>query len=604
MSPRYPYLKWLSIINKFILVLLVLSSCLIIASIVINSRKNKRPEHFIKPENQQVSFQEKFRALEYSGEKKKTSWKAEKYFVDEDKNQHLEGQVEISQEEQEAPFLLQAEKVVIGAEGRNLKASGGVKIRSADLLIEAQSLEYDFKEKIIKSERANIRWQNLNFKSSKLNYSFLSRLVILEDGIIGQSIGSEPGLNFRAQTLTLEEETRFLKAKELDLSSDNFILKAKEGEIYLSPTGGNFERIDLKLGAEVHWSTPKKEAELQMLDLASEEMSLLRIGSARILRNETSFQIQGRGEKWEVKGKGENLILSFSDNQQVEKLSAKNGQMNLSQKNGQRIELSGTEMVDNVSSSRIELSGVVKAKLEKYTIQTAQLSFSLSDESLEARPGFIELQPDFFEEIPVFFEREQSILVTGLKILSQPERIHISEKVKIWQGETYIICGQAILEKETGRVVLKDKVAANLTSKNSKGEVERISFASEEASLETKVKRLVLRGAVNLKKDELNLQADEMELIFGEKISNSNKVSVLMASGHVLAYWKGYKGKSQTAHYETDKNILIMSGLPELSTPEGDHLEADKLTLQLADDRILIENQNRERSLTILVRRK
>ncbi|MGC9056013.1 MAG: LPS export ABC transporter periplasmic protein LptC [Candidatus Saccharicenans sp.] len=603
MPAKSSYLKWLSFLRKFTLILLVTISVLIIVSLIINFRNHaQKSPIFYQPDNQSVSLQKEFQAQEFSGEKRKTSLKAEKYFLDDNKNEHLEGQVEVVEENPESQFILQAQRAVIEAGGQRLRAEGEVKIKSAEMLIKAQSLDYELEEKIIRSDQAEIQWQELNLKAGKLTYSFPDKMAVLENGMSGQTVDSENRLDFKARAATLEKEARFLKAEDLELTTGNFLLRAGEAEIYLNQKGNNFERLYLQKEAEMRWSGSGKDRELQNINLVSKELSFLRTGLTTVIKNEKDFQISGQGDKWHLEGEGEKLSLNFADYQKADKLLAKNIRLKLKKSDGESIELFGGKFLDDMTTSLLELSSGVKGKFGKYQLEADSLVLDLKNEGLEATNAFVEFKPEFFERPPVIFQENKSILVTGLKATSRPESFEIKERVKIWQGETYLGCGQADFERKTGIVYLNDKVTGKFVLANSKDGLEDVNFSCDGAGLLSGERKLVLAGSVNLKKNELKLQADEISLTLNE--SASDRLSRLEASRNVRAFWKGYETRGVLAHYQPEGNILIMNGWPELVTPEGDYIEADKLTLWLSDDRILIENQNRERSLSILVRRK
>jgi len=165
-----------------------------------------------------------------------------------------------------------------------------------------------------------------------------------------------------------------------------------------------------------------------------------------------------------------------------------------------------------------------------------------------------------------------------------------------------LLAERARLEKETGIIYLEGQVKVSLSSKSAVDDTERINLSAERAICFPDKYQLMLSGSVEFRKEGLKLMADEIRMFFEDRAPE--KLSSLDASGRASVFWEEYQARSQQAIFKLTENVVIMSGLPELSNLQGDHLEADKLTLYLSDDRIQVENQKRERSLTILVRGK
>jgi lipopolysaccharide export system protein LptA len=58
----------------------------------------------------------------------------------------------------------------------------------------------------------------------------------------------------------------------------------------------------------------------------------------------------------------------------------------------------------------------------------------------------------------------------------------------------------------------------------------------------------------------------------------------------------------EEAVYDPENESLVLLGNPVLIDKDGGRTEGHKLTFHMADDRILVENKDRERSVTVIKR--
>lgn len=604
MPSKLAYDRWLPILRRIILVFLIVFLITIAVSIIFSSGKriSRKTENLVHSENQAVSVLEKFQAMEFSGQKRKISLKAEKYYLDEAGNQHLEGQVEMADEEVPEKIILRARKMLIEANKKNLLAEGGVEIKASGLLIKASALEYNFEQKKVRSSQTKIIWQNLSIVSKKMVYSVQSQRGILEDGVEGKTLKSDAEFTFITQKITLDGEKNLLLAEAINLIAGQLEARAFRGAIYLNEAGDDFERIELEGKTALSWHDREFNSDFTEINLTSEKLNLLRLGNVSVLRSDGEFQVEGRGHLWRMEGTGRDLGMDFFDNQKAEKFYARNMQIKFSRTDGEEFILSGQQIEHNLLSGKLLVLGEAKGKFKDYELQAKHLHLWLADRSFEAEDSRLEVKPEFFSRSVALFKKDQPVFMSGFQALAKPESIEFTGKIRIWQNESYFLADKARLEKETGKVILEGRVKASLPYQNSETGPGKVDLTGEMAGLLLQEKKLVINGLVNLQMDGLKLQAKELRLFFDDR--TPDRLSHFEASGQVAVFWKEYLAKSQQAIYKPEENIVIMNGLPELINFQGDHLEADKLTLFLSDDRIQAENQKRERSLTILVRGK
>jgi len=72
--------------------------------------------------------------------------------------------------------------------------------------------------------------------------------------------------------------------------------------------------------------------------------------------------------------------------------------------------------------------------------------------------------------------------------------------------------------------------------------------------------------------------------------------------GQVTTHQNSYQGKGEEAVYNPKEETIVLSGNPLFVDKDMGITRADKLTFQLADDRILVENKGQKRSVTTIKR--
>jgi len=95
------------------------------------------------------------------------------------------------------------------------------------------------------------------------------------------------------------------------------------------------------------------------------------------------------------------------------------------------------------------------------------------------------------------------------------------------------------------------------------------------------------------------LRAQSISVYLGEedksiqKIVGKKKVVITQNMGEAFG---------EEAIYDPEKESLVLLGNPVFIDKDKGRTEGDKLTFYMADGRILVENQERERSLTVIKR--
>ena len=76
-------------------------------------------------------------------------------------------------------------------------------------------------------------------------------------------------------------------------------------------------------------------------------------------------------------------------------------------------------------------------------------------------------------------------------------------------------------------------------------------------------------------------------------VSLSARTDVVISKGR-------YEGRGAAAAYEAASDRLVLTGKPVLTDAKGAAARGDKLTFDLADDKILLENEGQGRTTTVV----
>jgi lipopolysaccharide export system protein LptA len=74
----------------------------------------------------------------------------------------------------------------------------------------------------------------------------------------------------------------------------------------------------------------------------------------------------------------------------------------------------------------------------------------------------------------------------------------------------------------------------------------------------------------------------------------------IAASQNVVVLLDQNEGRGDEAIFEVKKDILVLTGDPVLIAKDKGKTEGAKLTFHISDGKIIVENKDRERSVTVI----
>jgi lipopolysaccharide export system protein LptA len=108
---------------------------------------------------------------------------------------------------------------------------------------------------------------------------------------------------------------------------------------------------------------------------------------------------------------------------------------------------------------------------------------------------------------------------------------------------------------------------------------------------------LTLAAKAYVRLPQASLEAGTVSAVLGRE---SKAVESLTASTGVAVSSGRYVGRSESASYQAATGRITLTGRPVLTDDKGGSARGDKLTFDLSDDKILIENEGQGRATTVV----
>lgn len=162
----------------------------------------------------------------------------------------------------------------------------------------------------------------------------------------------------------------------------------------------------------------------------------------------------------------------------------------------------------------------------------------------------------------------------------------------------FIRAAEITFETAGGGMQARDGVVAGLALiGGSGGEERRFELGGRELAFRPDVKTLFLSQNAFIRLPEASLEAGAVSAVLG---GEGRRVVSLAAAGGVAVAKGEYTGRAEAARYDPSTGLLVLTGGPVLTDGKGGSARGAKLTFDLADDKILLENEGPGRSTTVI----
>jgi lipopolysaccharide export system protein LptA len=609
-----------------VFILLAVLSVIVLYFVTHRRRPAVRPPGVSMIPAQKVEKQEGVEHVDFRGERVIRA-KADRHYAGDDGRYYLEGHVEVHDLAKKGgrEISFSGNKVAYDKDWNEASLEGNAKVKYGDLAFESLAFAYRKASDILTTEKGVV------FSTPKLSGKALRMTYYFKDEII-----------------RLEGEVS-MQAKDESESPSPF---NTSGAIF------TYYRLERKGSGEgqVNFSLGKSQGKADMIDfqMTDDEQFLRQM----TLKGAVCFNlVEEKNPSPEIENplldrsrriEGDELaVRTFLNMNKIHSVDARGGcRLNSFASAGRRLETSSKEMrlvfdrwgglrefwavdkanmIERGADSKIErlIAGqdiFIEGQGEMLRVRAPEGGEALVDSAdseitgqeikLDPRSDdiyawgnlrvILKVQPDNTESVG-FFSREQPVLISSQEMSYQQEshRLVLYEGARLWQGKQMILAKGLTVERETGAIQGSGGVRAVLSRapKKETGMEERLEVGGERMSFSPKERLLNFEKDSWLITQSVRLKSERIAVQLKEK---KGEIQTIEAKGKVSLTSGPREGKGGAALYNLDLETIVLTDNPSLIDKEKGVVEGDKLTFHLGDGRILVENKDRERSVTVI----
>jgi len=569
------------------------------------------------PPEQKVDRKEGVRHREFKDGRIEDEVRADRFYLGADGLNHLEGAVNILDFGRGAgrPVSIRAEAAAYDKDLLRFTLSGRVRIETDEVVLTAASAVFDKEQGVFRADEGGA------FTSGKLTGSARTvvhdqkRDVLLLQGrvriIIEPRAGAAEGavLTLGGNSVSYDRKARTgrltggaeVRGKGFEGTSESLDFRASGDE-------GSLETMAFEGGARCIFhgnAGPGDEGLLEAGRILVRPVP----GSSGLRRVDATGDCRLRAEAPSaprLEAQARELGLAFAEDGNPAAVEASGAaRMTLDDPQGGLRRVTALRAVYDRASGVLEATAAegetAAAETPTALVEATALRLDAGRRSVEAGGG-VKCRVKARPGAPAmgFFGRDEPLFVACGRLSSGgPEGdFRFSGVVRAWQGRT-VLRAEALEASETsGDVRARGGVGAVFFSRPKAGGAEEryeaggrdLDFSAGEASA-------VFRGAAFVVTGQARLEA---EAILVRLLDGNLSVGSLSAEGAVVIKRGGAEGRGGQALYDPEAGTIVLTGRPVLVDGGRGTFQADKLTFELADDRILVETAGQGRSVTIV----
>lgn len=592
-------------------VLVVLAAAVMIH--LLRERGGPRPEAVKPPpDDRVVDLKKRVRHEEYRDGKLRTDVRGANFFLGPDGRNHLKGSVEITAYGPAGEILSRttADEVVYDTSAVHFGITGRVRVEAGDVVLEGDSFDYDKDNGLFRTASGgSFSSKRMAGRAAEISYSEGADEVRLAGGFRAELAAAgrdgETAVLSGDSFLYRRRERRGRAEGRADFTGSRWRGTARILTFDAAEDEGSFKSVAFDGAAEVElagnpdrggvaadWiglsfvpgtsqlSSVQARGKTRLsLSLPEASGSIVRASEALLM-----FRADGELDRWSASGgfraeldghADESRVLegesvAFDASTRVLRASGKPGRPAAADSPRARIEASS--LVAGPAAGDLEASGGVKCLL---------------------KPGEEGRAAGFFSAAkPVFVSGASLVFRGGTKAFS------FAGEVQAWQDGEFLLAGELDLFEATGEMRGRGGVAAGMTRAPAAGiSGRRIEVGGEDMSCSAADRVLSFRKKSYAQMPGARLGAETIDAVLGRE---GRGVDTLTALTSVVVSKGRYEGRGDRAFYEAEADRVTLTGRPVLVDKEGGSSKGDKLTFDLGDGKIRIENEGQGRSTTVV----
>lgn len=568
-----------------------------------------------KPENFLVEQQIGLKFVEFRGDRGRIEIKAKRHFALKEGIYRLEGNVEIHDfgRRHGLEAWISCQEAQYDQDWQQVIFSGEVKVKRQGLDLEADKLIYKREDEFLEAQGSvKFKFRKLSGEAKNLIYSLREEKLNLKDGV---KIKFEPAdsphlpIYIEGQSLVFErQEHRGRLQGQVRLSRGNNFSEADWLELFLSEDEQYFR--NLELGGFVRGQVKEESFD------SSLAASFLRIKPFLNSNRIHAFEAEGNGhleimrEKEKISFIGDKLRIVFNRWGGLREISTQEqaSWTRKDLKSGDEQEARAEVIIYYSERGHLQISSPQGRKAylgqKGASITAAEMTLNVETQDLEARQEVqLIVEPERKEE-----ERRVGLLSSGKPVFGicevlyhslEKNRLILEEKARLWQEDFSLQAARILLASKTRELEASGQVRTIIIRKEEKksSRPQQVIITSSQMKYLPDENQLSLEGPCEMLSAGYKVSAEKMLINFK---SDSSELERIESRGEVKVVKDLIVAKAQKGFYEWEKDIFILEGKPVLEDPERGSIRGDKLTFNLAEGRILVENQGRERSISVI----
>lgn len=576
-----------------------------------------------------IEKKEKVELVEYKLEDENLHVKADKHYMGEDREYHAEGNVEIVfvKEREGKDVILYGNKVVYDKDMTRFVSSGQGRAKFKDLVVESVLLNYDNKREIFSTERGvSFFSQKLRGSAQKMTYQKRPERLRLQENVRLQILPrdeSSPPLEITGKKLDYSEKNKKGKIEggvELFRGESRGSGEIAKFEMY--PDGKQIKILILEKNAWLYLAggeSPPSVKKSPLFDQRAsreirgekitlkffqdppvlQKMEAIENGSFKFISSDESFTwVQAESGRFDFDKEGELTEFQASNNARIVKKEDDPDETR---------QIEGDVFIKKRDSDVLWVQGRgpygAKVSSRDSEVFSEEIFISLETNDLEAKSGVkMILKAKEGEGKPIgIFSKEQPVFIQAreMRYFAEHKRFLFNEKVKAWQEERVLQTDEIELFEKTGQIFCRGRVESTMPHTTKEGEEEKLKISSEKMTYFPEENLVLYQNKSSLTVKDVNLQSQSISVNLGEEDKSIQKI---VARTKVVIVQEMGEARGEEAVYDPENESLILLGSPVLIDKDGGRTEGHKLTFHMADDRILVENKDRERSVTVIKR--
>ncbi len=611
-------------------VLVVVLIAIAISFLTRSKRQVKVPEIAAELEEQKIDKKEGLEVRGMKGDKEAFNITADKHYIGEDNLYHLEGNVRISLPNriEGEDVIIRGEKVIHDSEWSFFWLQGQATVESKDLVMESSVFEYYAKKGVFKSDQM-IRFSSGTISGSAQMCDYFLRqkkaelrgevhlklLPSLETSVpveidteyFEYNIGKGRGKAEGGVELTHGRSHATAGLLELVLSASREQIKSlflkERVKISLVDEFREVRSFSDQAALALHGDRCQMEADEILIKgyVESPQVKSLEASGECLFRfiSETGSytQIEGKEIIFDMTKDGSLKNLVVNRDAKISEEDKEKGSPRYIE--GQRVQIQGDKKL-----LLVEGKDTLKARIwsKDSEITAQEISLFLENNNMEANKDtkVIIYPKEKSQDAVGFFSEENPVFITAtdMRYSEDHKRFSFSGGTKIWQMKETIKAQEMFLGAETGAIRAWGSVESVLPYRpKGKEEEENVRIESSAMEYNPEKNMIVYREKVKLKARDVVLTAKLLTIVLEKE---SGDMVNIVARDKVVVKQKTYEGHGDEARFDVKEEIITVVGNPVLIDKDKGRTEGGKLTFFMADGRIVFENKDRERSVTVI----